>query len=153
MPRGIWWIVETAAFAAFVSTGVLVINYWHALPAEIPTHFNAVGRPDAYGDKSTLFLLVFVAIVVYSMLTAAPFFPAAINVIGDRTPAKIRAAIAMLRLIKLETMGMFVYIVWTMIQVGMGEASWLGAWMLPVALGVFLVTVVGGLIYSTRYAR
>lgn len=153
MPRGIWWIVETATFAAFVSIGVLVINFWHALPAEIPTHFGAGGQPNATGDKASLFLLVFVAIILYSALTAMPFYPAAINVIGKRTPAKIRAAISMLRVLKLESMLLFLYIVWTIIQVGMGASTGLGVWMLPVALGVFLVTVATGLIYSTRYAR
>ena len=38
---------------------VLPIIFWKQIPEIIPTHFNALGEPDAYGDKSILILIFF----------------------------------------------------------------------------------------------
>lgn len=144
MPKGLWWIVDIASFCCWIAVLVIVFSRYDALPERIPTHFGLTGAPDAWGTRGNVFLLPVVASILQIMLTAAPFFPNSINVMGERTPAKINAAIAMLRIVKLETMVMMVFLV-----DGMTRAFHVGT--VPIVfLALILATVGAGLFYASR---
>ncbi len=144
MPKGLWWIVDIASFCCWIAVLALIFGRYDGLPERIPTHFGLTGAPDGWGSRGSVFLLAVVASILQIMLTAAPFFPNSINVLGERTPAKINAAIAMLRIVKLETMTMMVFLV-----DGMTRAFHVG--MVPLVFLVLILGTVGaGLFYSSR---
>ena len=49
---------------------VYILIIWHTLPEKIPTHFGPSGAADGYGHKSTLVMLVFLAWMLFGVLSA-----------------------------------------------------------------------------------
>jgi uncharacterized membrane protein len=72
------------------STGkLLIIIIWgltlfviFKLPAVIPTHFNALGQPDDYGNKLTILILPFISTLLYFVLTKLNLHPHTFNYIN-----------------------------------------------------------------------
>ncbi len=149
MPKGLWWIVDIAAFCAYLCMLVIALSNYSALPETIPTHFGVTGAPDAYGAKATFLIFPAVGTILLALLTAAPFFPQLINVPGQRTPGNIRAAIGMMRILKLETMALFAFLAWGMMETAFGRAAGVG-YVPLLFVGIVLVTVAIGLYQSTR---
>ncbi|NMC28218.1 MAG: DUF1648 domain-containing protein, partial [Syntrophomonadaceae bacterium] len=54
-------ILELAALLGLIFQGIVLIKWWHQLPAVVPSHFGATGLPNAWGAKSSLFLLPAIA--------------------------------------------------------------------------------------------
>lgn len=52
---------------------VIPLLYYKNLPQEIPVHYNFYGFPDAYGNKSTMFLLASIGFVIYLVLVFTGF--------------------------------------------------------------------------------
>jgi uncharacterized membrane protein len=126
MPKTLSRIVDTLALLAFAATLAMVYNEYAELPAHIPTHFGFTGKPDRYSDKSALILLAAIGGFTLALLSAIPFFPKWINVPGPRTPGNIARSIALIRVIKLEIMAFFAYLIWGIIQIAKGAADTLG---------------------------
>lgn len=144
MPKGLWWIVDIASFCTFLATVVLVVSRYASLPAEIPIHFGPSGRPDGWGSRDTIFLLPVLAAMLQAMLTAAPFFPHHMHLLGPRTPENLSAAIAMLRILKWEAMTLFFFL-----ADAMTRSAALG-WVPVVFLSILLGTAVIGIWQSSR---
>lgn len=152
MPKGLSLGIETAALMAFLCIPAVIFTNYSSLPATIPTHFGLSGAPDRAGDKSTLILLLMTSGFVFTVLTITPFYPERINVLGERTPAKVQAAITMIRVVKLEVSTFFAYLVWTMIAIAKAQAGSLGSAPL-LFIAVLLATIAIGLFTTTRNAQ
>ena len=50
---------------------LLVAGSWSSLPAEIPQHFGASGRPDATGARWTILVLPAVGVILYECLSGS----------------------------------------------------------------------------------
>jgi uncharacterized membrane protein len=113
------------------------------LPQRIPTHFNAMGEPNAWGSPSALWLLPAVAAFVFLLISLVSLFPAAFNFPVRATPANrsrlVALTIRMLAWIKVELACLFLSIQWTIIEsVRGGHAA-----LPPLIVPVFLVAVFG----------
>ena len=65
------WIMEiTGAFLLFLMIGFLLCHF-NELPEVIPRHFNAAGEPDGFGQKSIIWSLPAIGLVMYIGI----FFP------------------------------------------------------------------------------
>lgn len=150
MPKGLWWIVEIFAFCACLAAWAIVAAGYASLPAVIPTHFTLSGKPNGFGERSSLWLLLAVHTGVYVLLTSMPFFPHLINVPGERTERTIGASIAMVRVLKLEVMLLMAFLCSSIIRTAQGQQQGTGAWPL-VFVGLILSTVAIGLYSTTRH--
>ncbi|MBI2688686.1 MAG: DUF1648 domain-containing protein [Acidobacteria bacterium] len=65
MPTGPWWVVEAAAFGAFVLMLAVVLPSYAGLLETIPSHFHLDGQPDGYGGKWLLIPLLIVGAAVF----------------------------------------------------------------------------------------
>ncbi|MDB5270665.1 MAG: hypothetical protein JWP58_3705 [Hymenobacter sp.] len=146
---------ELLAGSALVLLWALTIWSFFTLPATIPVHFNGAGVPDRYGEKGSLLLLPLVATVLFAALSAAGKFPHVLNYPAEITPANAlghyRGAIRLARGLKIGMVLIFLLLVFQTGQTATVKTAGLGAWFMPVALG--LVVVLPGLWYWMTVAR
>jgi uncharacterized membrane protein len=149
MPRGIWLVLEIAGFCGLVAIWAIALASYGSLPERIPTHFGLSGEPDGYGGKGFLLVLVGVQTLLYGLLSVVPCFPDRIQVLGERTPGKIRAAIGMVRVLKVEMMVFFAFLTSSTVEAARGLSSGLGLGPL-LFVGLILITTAVGLYACSR---
>jgi len=124
----------------------VVLYYYPRLPAVIPIHFNALGRPDAWGSKSTMMSLLYVSIGLYGVFTLLGFFVQYVNysvkVTVENAVRLYPLARLMTESLKLEILLMLLYTTWGMIQVAIKKANGLSGWLLPVFLVVLGISLI-----------
>ena len=99
----------------------------------IPTHFDGAGVADAYGHKSSLVMLIFLAWMLFGVLSAVAFLPPDAWSVPNRNPRTLAAAADMLAVMKLVTVLMFCWMILCSVQ-----GRNLGRWFLPVTMvGMF----------------
>ena len=136
------------------STGkLLIIIIWgltlfviFKLPAVIPTHFNALGQPDDYGNKLTILILPFIATLLYFVLTKLNLHPHTFNYINSITEenAEKQYAIAtrMLRILKTAILIIFSHIILFTYFTTKGITNGLGIWFLPLTLSIVFIPII-----------
>lgn len=135
-------ILEGVAAAGLVVLLVLPLAYYGELPDIVPTHFNAAGEADGYGGKWTIFLLSFIGLALYALLTFINSRPHTFNFPVKITPEnaerQYRMATRLVRIQKTLIMPMFAYISWAVIQGALSGHASLGAGFMWIVLaGVF----------------
>jgi uncharacterized membrane protein len=123
--------VEITTAIGMLTSVIIMALYWQRLPATIPTHFGFNGQPDAWGSKSTIFLLPAISIGMYLLLTIVSRFPHIFNypmkITQENAERQYRLAVSMMRWLKLELAWMFTYLTWSTILVALGKAHGLGS--------------------------
>ena len=116
------------------------------LPATIPTHFNAMGQADSYGNKMTLFILPAIATIIYFGLTQLVKYPHVLNYMSKITEENAREqytmATRLLRLMKLFILIIFTGIVLFTYLTSKGVTDGLGFWFLPLTIGLILIPTI-----------
>lgn len=89
----------------------LVWTHYARLPDEIPVHFGLTGRPDRWGPRRMIWLVPAVSAAMYLMFAVV-----------QRLPGPSLTKLLM-HLLQIETLGLFVSISWSQIQVALGRAT------------------------------
>ena len=136
------WLFEGVALAALLALVVLMLTSYGDLPASIPSHFDAVGKPDRFSSKATLFIPLAVAGVIYTLISVLSRFPQVYNYPFPVKPGTeqqhFAAARSMLIRLKCVIVCLFGYITWATIETAQGRMNGLGIGFLPIVLvGVF----------------
>jgi uncharacterized membrane protein len=135
-------LIEILGWLMLIIIWVIVIINYAKMPDSIPTHYNAAGNADEYGDKSSIFLLPIIASVVFVVMTVISQFPHIFNKAASiNTPPSFTDATRMLRYLKLAIALAFFWIILRTTQTTSGKTTALGSWFLPVALALILVPV------------
>lgn len=69
------WPLELLSLLALIVPVILLLRVWGSLPETVPVHFDAAGRPDRFGPKGTLWILHWVSLCLWLMLTAVQAVP------------------------------------------------------------------------------
>ncbi|HEY0306798.1 MAG TPA: DUF1648 domain-containing protein [Acidobacteriaceae bacterium] len=136
---------EGIATAGLLFITLTMAKFYRALPPIIATHFGASGAADGWGDKSSLWVLVGVTFALYAALTAVPYLPERfinLPVRAEQRAAAMPIAMEMIGWIKVETVSIFVWLVWSTVSVARGFSTGLSPLFLPVVIVVELVMVV-----------
>ena len=116
------------------------------LPTTIPTHFNASGQPDSYGNKTTLLILPALATIIYFGLTQLNKYPHIFNYMTkineDNAEKQYTIATRMLRFLKLAVLILFSWIILFTYLTTIGVTNGLGFWFLPLMEGLLLIPVI-----------
>ncbi len=127
-------IIEGISTLGIITLLILPCYYYDQLPESIPTHFNGSGQADAFGDRSTVFLIPVFALISYISLTALSRFPHIFNYPTEITEenaaeqyAKATSLVRILNLIVIFVMG---YITLQTIQTALGNSEGLGSMFL-----------------------
>ncbi len=148
------YLIETISLIIILMTIAWPITYMGDLPEEVPRHYNALGEPDAFSDKSTLWILMAVSVASYTGLTILNRFPHLFNYPTEITETnaekQYRMGTQLVRSLKMIITASFFYILFTTIEIGLNRQSALGGWFLP----IFLLAVFGVIgiyiIFGTR---
>ncbi len=116
------------------------------LPTTIPTHFNASGQADGYGNKLKLLILPILATIIYFGLTQLNKYPHIFNYMTKITEynAQKRYTIAtrMLQFLKLAILIIFSLIILFTYLTIIGATNGLGFWFLPMTFGLLLIPTI-----------
>jgi len=147
-------LLEAVAAAVLVALIVLPVYFYGQMPDSLPKHYNLQGQPDAWGHKSSLFLLTAIGSGLYILLTILNRNPHKFNYLSKITPEnaadQYRNATRMIRLLKLIQLLLFLYLVVAGIRAGLGLQSSLGIPFL--LLFVFSISFVA-LLFIVRSTR
>lgn len=133
----------------FSALGLLMLvglsaYFYNDLPDRIPTHFGPDGQPDRIGDKSTLWFLPVLGLVIFGFMTFMNRIPHHFNYMVNITPENAEKQYSMatrlIRVLKCMIMGIFAFIVWRTIQIAGGASSGLGLGFLLVAVLIPSIT-------------
>lgn len=144
--------MEAVALAALVGMFAWIGSNWAALPDLVPRHFSG-GLPDAWGEKSNVWVLPSIGAGLYVLLTVLSFFPRiyATPFVMDRDDPQVRHLLAQM-MIATKTMLVlvFAYLNWARLRVALGQAEGIGRALLPLVLLAFLVPAA---VYALRLHR
>ena len=148
---------ELIALAGLVFAAAVVADFYSRLPERIATHFNAEGMANGLGARSTLWVLVGIAVLLYAALSVINFVPRVVNVRGPLAPEReklvLSESMAMVGWIKAEMCWMLAYTCLAMVRNGMGLQVGIGAWFLPATLVVVFGTCAFYLVRIFRAIR
>ena len=129
----------------------------NSLPAQIPTHFNAAGQPDAWGTPGMLWVLPIVAAVIYLLMTLVGRYPGAFNFPMRTTPAARRQletiALNLIAWLKLEVIGLFAWIQYETVQLARRGQGTLPTLFLPAVIVAVFGTIAWHIAAMRRVAR
>lgn len=81
MPLKKWQIImEVFNVFIILLMFLFIASVWSNLPDKIPTHFTFTGKIDAWGSRSQVFFLPFMALALYLIFTVCSRFPRFWNV-------------------------------------------------------------------------
>jgi uncharacterized membrane protein len=135
---------ELIALAGLAFAVAVVADFYSRLPERIATHFNEAGVANGFGARSTLWVLVGIAVLLYATLSAIGMLSRVMRLKRPLAPERetvvLAESMALVGWIKAEVCWMFAYICLAMVRNGMGLQVGLGWWFLPVTLAVVLGT-------------
>lgn len=125
---------------------------WSALPPIVPSHFDAAGRPNAYGSKSWLLLLPALSVILtvgFTILARYPhLFNYPVRVTPENAPRLYRSGRLLLRWMNVALTWVFAFIEWQTLQVVRGNAAGLPAWFLPVTLVLVVLVPLAAIFFT-----
>ncbi|KAE8764089.1 DUF1648 domain-containing protein [Georgenia thermotolerans] len=135
--------LRLAAWAVFVAGVLLIAARYPALPATIPTHFDATGTPDGFGPRTSILWLPLLWFVLQAGLLALSRYPRIFNypvpVTADNAQRLYREGEQLMVVLAAEVAVMFLGIVLMMLDGASTGRLALGAG--PVLAGAGLVGV------------
>lgn len=146
LPRSSFEMVaEFLALAGVVVMVVVWLRAWPDLPDRVPRHFDATGKPDAWGSKTWTLFPLLVMMVLYAGMTILNRYPHIFNypwrITAENAERQYRLARTMMSWLKAELVWMLAYIGWGMVRVAQGTATGLGVVFLPALLIAVFATL------------
>lgn len=146
-------IAEAAGWSILLVSWIWVAIHYAQLPETIPTHFNAAGKVDGYGDKSMIWGLLAVSTVLFAGMTILNRFPHIFNYLVKITEEnalwQYTHATRMIRYLKLILAIIFGMISFITIQYANGKAEDLGK-LLPFLLIATFIPLVYFIVKSLQ---
>ena len=125
---------------------VYPIYYFNELPDVIPVHFNFAGNPDGYSQKSSMWILPGIGVILSILLLVMSRFPHlhnySLKITEENAERQYRLSSKLMRIVNLIISGGFLYISYRTIQISLNQAGGLGSSFLI----IFLSTISGVLI-------
>ena len=139
-------ILESTGKLLFIIIWGLTLFVFFKLPTIIPTHFNASGKPDGFGNKLTILILPIIATLLYLVLTKLNQNPHTFNYINsiteDNAEKQYTIATRMLRVLKIALLIIFSHIILFTYLTSSGVSNGLGVGFLPFTLGIVLIHII-----------
>ncbi len=138
-------MVMMLGWIALIALWWLTLTRYHGLPNVIPTHYDAMGKIDAYGGKHTVFILPAIGTFLFLAIAVLNNFPQLFNypieITAENALRQYTNATRLLRLLQLMLVLVFLFIQFKTMKAASGGASGLGVWFLPTVLVCVFVPV------------
>lgn len=133
---------------------ILTVTAFFKMPDTIPTHFNASGQVDNYGNKETIFILPIIATIIFIGLTILNHYPHIFNYASRITEVNAEYQYSMasktIRFLKLIIAILFTIIVLDTFLTSINKANGLGSWFLPLTFGLMSLPTMYAIIISFK---
>ncbi len=137
--------VEVTGWLLVFAVWGMTITSYQRLPDSIPTHYNGAGVADGFGDKWMILTLPLIATVLFVGLTILNRFPHLFNYPANLTAGNALGhytnATRMIRYLKTIIVFIFGLISYQTMRHANGQTDGLGAWFLPLILGLIFVPI------------
>ena len=147
-------IIEIFGWISVFAIWTLTLTNYFELPQIIPTHYNATGKADAFGNKTNIFALPIISTILFIGLTILNKNPHAFNYLGEITKEnalhQYTNATRMMRVLKLVVVLIFGLIVFETIKSVHGNSDGLGIWFLPLTMGMIFIPMIYFLINANK---
>lgn len=147
-------VAEVISMTILVLMTIYTIIEYKNLPESIPTHFNAKGVADDFSDKSMIWGLPILGVVMYVGLFIINKFPHIhnymVNITEENALKNYRFSTRIVRGVNLFTAALFAYIQYSIIATAKGESVTLDSWFLPTILGLTILLPAFILIYQRK---
>jgi uncharacterized membrane protein len=101
--------------------------YYSQIPDIIPIHFNFAGMPDDYGAKIHIVIVPWIGVVMYTGLFLVKRYSSRMNypvpVTDDNREILLTLTLQMMRWIRFIIAVLFLYLVTSMVQIGLGVSE------------------------------
>lgn len=147
------WVAEFLTFVFLIGSLIYFLSYWDQLPDRVPTHYGFSGRPDKWGQKTNLWILPSINLLIWIWLTVASKFNQFINLPGtvDRTHPDIQKILLNFSIVlKLMVVSTISYLTVQSVRVSKGLADGLGNSFLVMS-GLVIILVV--IFYQSRLKK
>ena len=150
-------LLESGAIIAWIVLVYVVVAALYGpekLPARVPMHFGADGKPNGWGGPESLWLLPAIGTLIAVVLTWVSRYPKAFNypvrVTRENQTRLEVLALEMIGWLRLDLLCLFAAIEWQTIRSARMEQLALSPWFMPGALVVVFGTIA---IYIVRMVR
>jgi uncharacterized membrane protein len=134
---------ELIGWLSIMAIWILTITNYNNLPDTIPIHFNGAGQADGFGEKVNILTLPLIATILFVGLTILNGFPHFFNypigITKENARRQYTNATRLIRYLKLTVVFIFGLIAFQTIQHANGKTDGLGAWLLPLTLGLIFI--------------
>jgi len=138
----------------FMLSILYIFIMWSEIPEEVPGHFNGAGEVDRWGTKIELFILPFIGVflwILLSLLEKAPHmhnYPARLN--ENNVKAFYLNSRKTLNEIKNLCLIIFAVISFQMVRIAIGEIETIGWWLLPIVLIGTAIPIIKGIVATYK---
>ncbi len=136
-------IIEILGWVLLTTHWILTAVNYQNLPEVIPTHYNASGVADGFGDKWLILTLPLVATVLLVAMTIVNRFPHLFNypatITKDNALSQYTHATRLIRLLKVVVTVIFNLLTYQTIRHANQQSQGLETWFLPFVLGLVFI--------------
>ena len=147
-------IIDLSSATILILIIVYTLIVYPELRETIPIHFDGSGQADGFGDKSTLWLLPGIAIVLFLGLFILNRYPHLHNYMVNITPENALKnytfSTRVLRIVNLLCAILFAFIQYKMIAGAQEKAAELGSWFLPIVIGTSVLLPIILIYYQNK---
>ncbi len=150
-------MISGVALAALFIATALALYGPVRLPDRIPTHFDVLGRPDAWGSSRMLLLLPVIGAALYLLMSWVARYPSAFNFPVRVTPRNRQRleglALGMIAWLKAEVVSLFAWIQWTAIRAARHPGKGFSPLFMPILLVAVFATIIAHVAAMIRAGR
>ncbi|OYQ43232.1 DUF1648 domain-containing protein [Flavobacterium aurantiibacter] len=147
------WL-EIAALSMFAILLGFSIYLYFNLPETIATHFNAVGKADAYGPKSTVFILpgiyLFLQLLLSSISLSSDLLNTPVEITAENQERQIELGRRFLLVLRIVVGFIFLSIEYAAYGLGDKIDDDLTIWLLPLIILLLAIPIVGYIVLARR---
>jgi uncharacterized membrane protein len=137
--------IEIIGWLLICAVWAFTISNYNSLPDVIPTHYNAAGIADGFGEKWMILTLPLVTTGLFTGLTILNKFPHIFNypnhLNSENALRQYTNATRLIRFLKLIIVVIFGLISYQTIRQAKGQTEGLGMWFLPVTIGLIFTPI------------
>jgi uncharacterized membrane protein len=150
-------LLDGLSFGLLAAHLAILFARWPSLPSRIAIHFDLLGTPTAWGDRTMIWLIPAVAAMLSILLVFVRTRIVQLNTPRAKTPEAARRVDGigrqLIALLNLAINGIFLALTIGVVRVALGQATGLGTEFLIGTIGVLAIVVGTHLIAMNQVAR
>lgn len=146
------YTLEAIAILGIISLFLLAVVSYSSLPEIIPTHFNVKGQADDWGNKTSIFILPGISLLLFTGITIISKFPHIFNypvkVTVENALHLYSKSVRIMRILKALIIVLFLFIEWQVCKSAVNAE--IPSWFLPAFLVIPVLLPIAMALFLTK---